>query len=408
MVSLESAERLDAVDPLRSFRARFVGSDDPDVVAYLDGNSLGRPLRASAERLARFAPEAWGSRLIRGWDEEWFDLPLTVGDRIARAALGAASGQVVIGDSTTVLLYKLIRAAVDARPGRTDIVVDTDNFPTDRYLVEGIAAERGLSLVWIESDIHSGVTAEQLAAVVGPNTALVLLSNVAYRSGYLADVPELTRITHDAGALALWDVCHSVGSVPMQLDEWQVDIAIGCTYKYLNGGPGSPAFVYVRREVQPVLRQPIQGWIGHADSFAMGPGFTPAEGMRGFLSGTPSIVGMQAMRDMVELVDEVGMDAIRTKSESLTGLAIDIVDGWSAELGVTLATPRDPQRRGSHVTIEHPHFREITARLWKRGVIPDFRAPQGMRLGLSPLSTSHIELWRGLEAVRDELERLAA
>jgi kynureninase len=405
MASLVEAEELDARDALASYRELFIGSDDPAIVAYLDGNSLGRPLRASAERLASFAPDAWGARLIRGWDEEWFDLPLTVGDRIGTTTLGVAPGQVAVGDSTTVLLYKLIRAAVDARPGRTEIVVDTDNFPTDRYLVEGIAAERGLDLRWIESDTRGGVSPAQLEAVLTENTALVLLSHVAYRSGYLADVRGLTALAHAAGALVLWDVCHSVASVPMELDDWDVDIAVGCTYKYLNGGPGSPAFVYVRHGLQEQLVQPIQGWMGHAAPFEMGPGYAPAPGMRRFLSGTPSIVGMQALRDMVDLIEQVGMTAIRSKSETLTRFAIEAVDDWPASWGVEVATPREPGERGSHVTIEHPSFRQITAELWRRGVIPDFRAPQGMRLGLSPLSTSHVELWNGLEAVRELLVR---
>jgi kynureninase len=405
MASLVEAEELDARDALASYRELFIGSDDPAIVAYLDGNSLGRPLRASAERLASFAPDAWGARLIRGWDEEWFDLPLTVGDRIGTTTLGAAPGQVAVGDSTTVLLYKLIRAAVDARPGRTEIVVDTDNFPTDRYLVEGIAAERGLDLRWIESDTRGGVSPAQLEAVLTENTALVLLSHVAYRSGYLADVRGLTALAHAAGALVLWDVCHSVASVPMELDDWDVDIAVGCTYKYLNGGPGSPAFVYVRHDLQEQLVQPIQGWMGHAAPFEMGPGYAPAPGMRRFLSGTPSIVGMQALRDMVDLIEQVGMTAIRSKSETLTRFAIEAVDDWPASWGVEVATPREPGERGSHVTIEHPSFRQITAELWRRGVIPDFRAPQGMRLGLSPLSTSHVELWNGIEAVRELLVR---
>jgi kynureninase len=405
MASLVEAEELDARDALASYRELFIGSDDPAIVAYLDGNSLGRPLRASAERLASFAPDAWGARLIRGWDEEWFDLPLTVGDRIGTTTLGAAPGQVAVGDSTTVLLYKLIRAAVDARPGRTEIVVDTDNFPTDRYLVEGIAAERGLDPRWIESDTRGGVSPAQLEAVLTENTALVLLSHVAYRSGYLADVRGLTALAHAAGALVLWDVCHSVASVPMELDDWDVDIAVGCTYKYLNGGPGSPAFVYVRHGLQEQLVQPIQGWMGHAAPFEMGPGYAPAPGMRRFLSGTPSIVGMQALRDMVDLIEQVGMTAIRSKSETLTRFAIEAVDDWPASWGVEVATPREPGERGSHVTIEHPSFRQITAELWRRGVIPDFRAPQGMRLGLSPLSTSHVELWNGLEAVRELLVR---
>jgi kynureninase len=406
MASLVEAEELDARDPLASRRELFVGSDDPRIVAYLDGNSLGRPLRASAERLASFASDAWGSRLIRGWEEEWFDLPLALGDRIGTATLGAVPGQVAVGDSTTVLLYKLIRAAVDARPGRTEIVVDTDNFPTDRYLVDAVAAERGLDVRWIQSDTRGGVEPTQLAAVLTDKTALVVLSHVAYRSGFLADAPALTALAHSAGALVLWDVCHSVASVPIELDDWDVDIAVGCTYKYLNGEPGSPAFVYVRRDLQEQLVQPIQGWMGHAAPFEMGSGYAPAPGMRRFLSGTPSIVGMQALRDMVDLIEKVGMSAIRSKSETLTRFAIEAVDEWPASWGVEVATPRQAGSRGSHVTIEHPAFEQITAELWRRGVIPDFRAPHGMRLGLSPLSTSHVELWNGLEAARELLVRL--
>ena len=239
---LSAARERDASDPLAAFRGRFVGLDDgsSQVTAYFDGNSLGRPTRASVERIHRFHLDGWADRLIRGWDEEWMELPFTIGDELGRVALGAAPGQTFIGDSTTVLLYKLARAAVDALPQRSEIVLDTDNFPTDRYLLDGIARERGLRLVWIEADTEAGVTPEQVAAAVGPHTALVVLSHVAYRSGFLADLPAITRIVHDAGALVLWDLCHSAGSVPVDLDAADVDLAVGCTYKYLNGGPGSP------------------------------------------------------------------------------------------------------------------------------------------------------------------------
>jgi kynureninase len=220
---------LDRADPLASFRSRFVGAADP--LVYFDGNSLGRPIVDTADRLAEFVRRDWGQRLIRGWDEGWFDLPLTLGDRLGRVALGAAPGQTSFGDSTTVLLYKLVRAAVAARPGRPEIAIDRDNFPTDRYVAQGIADELGLTLRWIEVDTSGGVSAEQLTAVVGEQTALVMLSHVAYRSAWLADVPRLTRIAHDAGALMLWDLCHSVGVVPVQLDEWDVDLSVGCFYK---------------------------------------------------------------------------------------------------------------------------------------------------------------------------------
>ena len=231
---------LDTIDPLAGFVGRFIQSDQ--VLAYLDGNSLGRPLAATLDRLAGFVSHDWGSRLIRSWDEQWMQLPFTLGDRIGRVTLGAAAGQTVVADSTTVLLYKLIRAAVDARPGRTEIVIDRDNFPTDRFILEGIAAERGLSLRWVETDPDGGVTAELVAAAVSQDTALVVLSQVTYKSGFIADVGPITAIAHEAGALMLWDLCHSAGVVPTSLDDWGVDIAVGCSYKYLNGGPGAPAY----------------------------------------------------------------------------------------------------------------------------------------------------------------------
>ena len=239
------ALELDRSDPLRDYPARFLGSDDPQVVAYLDGNSLGRPTKATARRLADFVTAGWGGRLIRGWDEQWFDLPLTIGDRIGAAVLGAAAGQTTVGDSTTVLLYKLARGALALRPGRTEIVLDRDNFPTDRYLLESISTELGLTLRWIEPHAAGGVSARDVVDAVCERTALVVLSHVAYRSGYLLDAPAISAATHDAGALLLLDLCHSVGSVQIELDMWTVDFAVGCTYKYLNGGPGAPAFAYV-------------------------------------------------------------------------------------------------------------------------------------------------------------------
>ncbi|RFA14028.1 kynureninase [Subtercola boreus] len=416
--ALERAGHLDRADPLGRYRDLFVAPEAQDaaaaaarpadsIVAYLDGNSLGRPLLSTADTLSAFVRDAWGSRLIRGWDEGWLQLPTVIGDELAAAALGAAPGQTMIGDSTTVLLYKAIRAAVDARPGRTEIVVDSDNFPTDRYIVEGIAAERGLTVRWIETSPRLGLTAELLAEAVGERTAVVVASQVAYRSGYLADVEALTRITHDAGALIVWDLCHSAGSVPILLDEWQVDIAVGCTYKYLNGGPGSPAFLYVRHELQPQLRQPIWGWLGHAEPFAMGPGYDSAPGIRSFQSGTPPVIGMLAMRDMIALIGTAGIPAVRAKSVALTELTIELADAWLTPFGVEVASPRQSDGRGSHVTLDHPRFREVVAALWQTGVVPDFRAPEGLRVGLSPLSTSFTETVLGLAAIREALEPAA-
>lgn len=399
----DEAAALDAADALACHRDAFVGTETS--LVYFDGNSLGRPLRTTAGDLSRFVDDEWGGRLIRGWDESWMSLPFRLGDRLGACALGAAPGQSVIGDSTTVLLYKLLRASLAAQtaadPRRVEIVVGRDDFPTDRYLVEGIAAERGARVVWIDVDTTRGVDADLLRAAVGPATAVVLLSHVSYRSGFLADGAGLTAIAHDAGALVLWDLCHSAGSVPVELDAWGADLAVGCTYKYLNGGPGSPAFAYVAARHQDTLVQPIQGWMGTADVFAMGPEYRPAEGMRRFLSGTPPVLAMMPLAGTVDLIEEVGIAAVRDKSVALTEFALRVADGILSPLGVRTASPRDPGERGGHVTLSHPAMRAVTARLWRDDVLPDYRDPHGLRIGLSPLSTSFTETLTGMRAVAD-------
>jgi kynureninase len=397
------AGALDAADSLAGFRDQFIGSDDPTIIAYLDGNSLGRPLRVTGDRISGFVEEVWGKRLIRAWDEGWMDDPVRIGDQIGRVVLGATSGQTVVGDSTSVMLYKWIRAALESRPRRDEIIVDVGNFPTDRFVVEGIAAELGMRLKWLVADRRSGVTVDQVTEATGSRTALIVLSDVAYRSGYLSDVAAITAMAHDHGALVLWDLCHSAGVIPRRLDDWRVDMAVGCTYKYLNGGPGSPAFGYVRADLHNRLRQPIQGWMGAVEPFAMAEHYAPSDGIRRFLSGTPSILGMLGMHDMLALIERAGLEAIRAKSVALTEFAIEVCDQLLGPLGVDVGSPRDPAVRGSHVTLEHPEFRVVTQRLWEMGVIPDFRPPDGLRIGLSPLSTSFGEVYRGLLAVREVL-----
>lgn len=400
----DKARLADEQDPLAGWRSRFEPLP-PDVVAYLDGNSLGRLPKGVAEAMEAFIRDQWGGRLIRGWGEGWMNLPTNLGDRIAKAALGARPGQVVVGESTTVVLYKLARAALDARPGRRTILVDTDNFPTDRYLAEGIAAERGCQLRWMSTDPAAGVTVEQVAANLDDDVALVIASHASYRSAWLADMQAVTALAHEAGALTLWDLSHSVGCVPIRLDDFGVDLAAGCTYKYLNGGPGSPAFAYVRAEHQAAMRQPIWGWLGSEEPFAMGAGYVPAGGVRSMLSGTPHIVSMIALGVALGHLEQAGIDAVREKSVALTSFAVELADAWLAGDGVQMASPREPDRRGGHVTLRREDFQPVKDRLWARGVIPDFRFPDGIRLGLAPLTTSFSELVQAMVIFAEEVRR---
>ncbi|MDX6278284.1 MAG: kynureninase [Nocardioidaceae bacterium] len=381
---------LDAADPLAQFRDRFV--IDEDLVAYLDGNSLGRLPRATAERLAAFVTEEWGGRLIRGWDAGWVDLPVTVGDELGAALLGAASGQTVIADSTSVNIFKLLHAAASIRPDRDEIVIDATNFPTDRYLVESVAAARGLDVKWLEPDLVENITPAVLAPALSERTAVVVLSQIDYRSGTLLDLPGLTAQIHEAGAVVVWDLCHSAGVVPIALDATEVDFAVGCTYKYLNAGPGAPAFMYVAERHLDAVTQPITGWWSAADLFAMAGEYAASPTIRRMLSGTPNIGGILAVQEGVRLIAEAGIERIREKSVALMAYAVELLD----QAGLELVTPREPELRGSHVTVRRQDARDITAQLIARGVIPDFREPDLIRLGLSPLTTSYAEVAAGV------------
>jgi kynureninase len=394
----DRAAALDAADPLASFRDRFLPADD--VVAYFDGNSLGRAPTATAERLASFVTEQWGGRLIRGWDEGWVELPVAVGDEIAAAVLGAAPAQTVVADSTSVNFFKVLHAACELRPDRDEIVVDTTNFPTDRYLVEGVAAQRGMTVRWLEPDLVEHVTAAGLAGVLGERTAVVALSHVDYRSAAILDVAAITEQVHAAGGLVVWDLCHSAGALPIALDADGVDFAVGCTYKYLNAGPGAPAFLYVAARHLPEVVQPVPGWFSAADLFAMADTYTAAPDIRRMLSGTPNIMGVLAVQEGVRLVGEAGVEAIRTKSVALTDFLLDLLDSN----GATVLSPRDAGRRGSHVTIQVSDAAEAAKRLGERGVIPDVRNPDLLRLGLSPLSTSFAEVHDGWAVLAEVLE----
>ncbi|RSM91579.1 aminotransferase class V-fold PLP-dependent enzyme [Kibdelosporangium aridum] len=394
------AEHLDANDELAAYRDRFVPIADPGVVAYLDGNSLGRPLLATAERLDRLVHQEWGSRLIRSWGEGWLTLPERIGDELGRVAIGAAPGQVIVADSTSVCLYKTVRAALALRPGRTEIVTDASNFPTDRFIVDGIAEQFGLTVKRISSDPLTGVRADEVAAAVGDDTAVIVLSHVDYRSAAIADMAAITRIVHDRGALAVWDLCHSVGAMPVELDAADVDFAVGCTYKFLNAGPGAPAFLYVNSKLHKDFRQPITGWIGAEDIFAMADRFRPAAGIRSALSGTPPITGMVGVDEGVALLAEVGVDRVRAKAQALGRWVIELADEWLVPLGFTVASPRSDELRGAHVMLRHPDAERLSQKLIDNGVIIDFRNPDGIRVGLSPLTTGYVEVWHAMDVIR--------
>jgi len=391
----------DETDLLRGFHERFVVAGDG--LIYLDGNSLGRLPRDTAARVAEVVWKQWGERLIRGWSEGWMELPQTLGDRLGAALLGAAPGQVVVADSTTVCFYKLAAAAIGARPRRTEIITDVDNFPTDRYVLESLAAEHGLTIRWIEADPHAGPEPAQVAALLSERTALVTFSQVNYRSAFILDTAAITALAHDAGALALWDLSHSAGAIPVTLDDDGVDLAVGCTYKYLNGGPGAPAFLYVADRHQDRLRQPIWGWLGRRDPFEMAPGYLPGEGIAAMLSGTPPVLGLTAAQVGIDLVIEAGIDVIRAKSIALTEYCIELIDEWLAPLGCGVGSPRDGAERGSHVALVHPDARALTRRLIDAGVVPDFRTPDVIRLGLSPLTTRFADVYDGLGRLAEML-----
>ncbi|HJY00098.1 MAG TPA: kynureninase [Streptosporangiaceae bacterium] len=390
------AEKLDAADPLAEYRERFL-LEDPGLI-YLNGNSLGALPRATLARMETVFREEWGTALARSWDH-WVDLPARAGDVVGEL-IGAAAGQVIVTDNTTVNLYKLATAALDARPGRHVIITDHDNFPSDRYVMAGLAAQRGAELRMLATDINEGVHPDLVRAAVDEDTALVSLSHVAYRSGALADMAAITAIVHQAGALMLWDLCHSVGAVPVDLDGCEADLAVGCTYKYLNAGPGAPAFAYVSARLREVLRQPIWGWFSQRDQFGMGPSYDPAPGMAKFMTGTPSIPGTAAVEEGARLLLEAGPEPMRDKSMRLTAYLIELADAWLVPLGCAVATPREASRRGGHVSFCHPQAERIVEQLASDGVIADYRTPDRFRFGLSPLTTRFTDVWDAADAAR--------
>jgi kynureninase len=385
----------DKRDPLASFRSKFVIADES--VLYLDGNSLGRLPSATPDFVAKVLRQEWGAGLVRSWSS-WIDWTARLGDLLGTRLLGAAEGEVVLSDSTSVNLYKLASAALSAsEPGRRTVLYDVTDFPTDRYVVQGLAAERGLSA--------RGVEPSELENALGADVALVVLSLVNYRTAALLDMPRVTAMARTAGARVLWDLSHAAGVVDVQLAASGAELAVGCTYKHLNAGPGAPAFLYVRRDLQPVLRQPIWGWFGQRDQFAMGPGYDPAESIERFLVGTPPILSLAAVEPALETCVDAGIAEIRRKSVRQGELIIELADRWLGSHGLSVASPREAERRGGHVCLRGPGTWQLCQALAEAGVITDFRAPDFLRLAPAPLYTRFVDVFDAMDRLRTILDQ---
>jgi kynureninase len=394
----EALER-DRTDPLAPLRGRVV-RHDPDLI-YLDGNSLGMLPVAARARLAEVVDQEWGGELIRGW-HHWFDLPTTVGDQIGATLLGAAPGQVLVCDTITVNLYKLAHAVLARDPSRRVIVTDRRNFPSDRYVLEGVAQQFGGEVRYLDTDPINGTDPDALDALLDRDVALVELSHVDYRSGALADLPTITERVHRHNAFMLWDLAHSVGSVAVDLDAHDVDLAVGCTYKYVNSGPGAPGFLYVNQRLVEQLETPIRGWWGQQDPFDMDHAYQPAPSIRRFLSGSQSVLGLVAVEEGVASLAEAGLAALRQKSVALTDYLVELVDAWLAPLGFALRSPRDATARGGHIVVGHPDAHRIAVAMVRdAAVIPDMRAPDLIRIAPVPLTTSFVDVYDGLARMRD-------
>lgn len=403
-LDIEYARSLDSEDPLAGFRDRFVIAH-PDM-CYLDGNSLGRLPKATAEAVQKMTVEEWGEELVTGWSH-WIDMAQRVGDQLGSVVLGAKPGQVLATDTTSVNLYRLAVAAIKDRPGRSTIVVDEANFPTDRYILQGIAADLGMNLITIPNEDPSvaefeRITPDLLGKYVNDDVALVCLQVINYRSGARQDVPALTDVARSQGAYLLWDASHAVGALDLQFDTWGVDLAIGCTYKYCNSGPGSPAWFYIAADLQPRLQTPIDGWFGQRDQFTMGPQFDRAPGMRGFQIASPSIVGLTSVASSMSIIEQAGMAAIEAKAARGTDFMFELFDAWLSPLGFGLETPQEARHRGGHLSLTHAEADRISVALRQfANVIPDYRKPNTIRVAVAPLYTSYEEIFTGFERMRD-------
>ncbi|MFY8026949.1 MAG: kynureninase [Aquiluna sp.] len=410
----ESVAQLDQEDPLAKFRELFVIAD-PEI-CYLDGNSLGRLPKATIDRVNSFLTDEWGKELVDGWSH-WIDQAQTAGDLLAKTALGAGPGQTLVCDTTSVNFYQLCVAAIKANPGRKKIIIDSANFPTDRYIVQGIAKQFNLELITLNSDGMGGPGAVEIAseyeeialAALEPHltddVALLTLQAVNYRSGVKQDIKAITDLARKKGIYVVWDCSHAIGSVELNFEQNGVDLAVGCTYKYGNSGPGSPAWLYVRKSLQEKLQVPIQGWFAQDKQFEMGAFFEPTNQIRGFQIASPSIIGIRAVEVAFQMIGEASIEKINQKASQGTQLMVDLYDQWLVDIGFTLATPRDAHKRGGHIIIQHQDAKQIAYALRKlKKVIPDYREPGAIRLGISPLPTSYSEVFEGFKRLKELVE----
>ena len=397
------ALELDKNDPLAHFKSQFVVTD-PEM-CYLDGNSLGRLPKETISAVNNLMTE-WGAEVVTGWGH-WVDEAQPTGDLLGQAALGAGPGQILVCDTTSVNFYQLCLAAVHARPGRKTIITDAANFPTDRYILDGIAKQFGLKLVLIQNEdsavaTHERITTQVLAPYLNDDVALVTLQVIQYRSGARTDIKSITDQVRAIGALVVWDASHAVGAIELNLDANGVDLCVGCTYKYGNSGPGSPAWLYVSKKIQKELQVPIQGWFAQDAQFEMGPVFERAQNIRGFQIASPSLIGIRCVQTAFSMIKEAGIDAIAHKAAVGTQMMIDLYDAWLAPLGFVLNTSRDPKERGGHISLVHPDAAQICVAMREiSNVIPDYRTPNSIRLAISPLPTSFVEVWDGFARTRD-------
>ncbi len=410
ITDISYARQLDREDPLANYRDKFhFGEKD---LVYLDGNSLGRLPIQTKERVNQVLEQEWGNRLIRGWNEGWMGMSARIGAKIAHL-VGAREDEVLVCDATSINLFKLTMAALNYRKDKYRIISDELNFPSDLYVLKGIVDLLGAPYEFeeVKSNDAQGIDPESIRTALNDKTALLSFSHTSFKSSFVQDMKAITELAHEYDAMILWDLSHSVGSVPVELNACNADLAVGCTYKYLNGGPGSPAFLYVRKDLQEKLQQPVQGWLGSETPFEFGTEYKPASGITRFQVGTPPILSLSAIEPGLDLQLEAGMHALREKSLRQTEYMIALFDSWLAPLDFSLGSPRNPAFRGSHVAIQHPQAAEITEALIRgdRGgtrVIPDFRQPDNIRLGIAPIYNSFEDIFLGIQRIREITEKI--